>query len=51
MVTIIDEIFDRQAVVLIEWGERFPDLMPADRIEVHIFSGADEIRTIVVTDG
>ena len=29
----LDEIFDRDAVVLIEWGERFPELMPraADR--------------------
>ncbi len=25
----LDEIFDREAVVLIEWGERFPELMPA----------------------
>ena len=24
----LDEIFDRDAVVLIEWGERFPELMP-----------------------
>src|SRR5579885_2893411 len=27
----LDEIFDRDAVVLIEWGERFPRLMPQDR--------------------
>src|SRR5579863_9115669 len=27
----LEEIFDRQAVVLIEWGERFPELMPPDR--------------------
>ncbi len=25
----LDEIFDRNAVVLIEWGERFPQVMPA----------------------
>src|SRR5205807_2497980 len=30
----LDEIFDRQAVVLIEWGERFPQLMPQNRIEI-----------------
>ena len=24
----LDEIFDRDAVVLIEWGERFPELLP-----------------------
>ena len=32
----LEEIFDRDAVVLIEWGERFPDLMPADRIEIRL---------------
>ena len=25
----LDELFDRDALVLIEWGERFPQLMPA----------------------
>ena len=32
----LEEIFARQALVLIEWGERFPDLMPETRIEAHI---------------
>ena len=32
----LDEIFDREAIVLIEWGERFPDLMPRDRIEIRL---------------
>ena len=30
----LDELFDREAIVLIEWGERFPRLMPQDRIEI-----------------
>ena len=34
----LDEIFDREAVVLIEWGERFPQLLPEDRIEIRIES-------------
>jgi tRNA threonylcarbamoyladenosine biosynthesis protein TsaE len=38
----LDEIFDREAVVLIEWGERFPELMPADRIEIRIEGHGDE---------
>src|SRR5579871_2506439 len=29
----LDEIFDRDVVVLIEWGEKFLPLMPEDRIE------------------
>jgi tRNA threonylcarbamoyladenosine biosynthesis protein TsaE len=32
----LEEIFDRRAVVLIEWGERFPELMPAQRIEIRL---------------
>jgi len=32
----LDEIFDREAVVLIEWGERFPEIMPPDRIEIRM---------------
>lgn len=37
----LDEIFDRDALVLIEWGERFPDLMPRDRIEIRLRSQGD----------
>jgi tRNA threonylcarbamoyladenosine biosynthesis protein TsaE len=32
----LDEIFERDAVVLIEWGERFPELMPKERIEIRL---------------
>ncbi len=32
----LDEIFDSAAAVLIEWGERFPELMPAHRIEIRL---------------
>jgi tRNA threonylcarbamoyladenosine biosynthesis protein TsaE len=32
----LDEIFDRKAVVLIEWGERFPELMPVERVEIRL---------------
>jgi tRNA threonylcarbamoyladenosine biosynthesis protein TsaE len=47
----LDELFDRQAVVLIEWGERFPQLMPPDRFEIRIHAPdpqSDE-REIVFT--
>ncbi|MDP2998722.1 MAG: tRNA (adenosine(37)-N6)-threonylcarbamoyltransferase complex ATPase subunit type 1 TsaE [Bryobacterales bacterium] len=30
----LDEIFDRDAVVLVEWGDRFPQILPAERIEI-----------------
>ena len=44
----LDEIFDRDGLVLIEWGERFPGLLPAQRTEIHIRSLADDEREIEV---
>jgi tRNA threonylcarbamoyladenosine biosynthesis protein TsaE len=41
----LDEIFERDAVVLIEWGERFPDLLPRERIEIRL-RAADGTRVI-----
>ena len=38
----LDEIFDRESVALIEWGERFPELMPPNRIEIRIEGDGDE---------
>jgi tRNA threonylcarbamoyladenosine biosynthesis protein TsaE len=32
----LDEIFDRDAIVLIEWGERFLRFMPKERIEIRL---------------
>lgn len=48
----LDEIFDREAVVLIEWGERFPQLLPKDRIEIRLrtLAGADEDRREIKID-
>lgn len=45
----LDEIFDREAVVLIEWGERFPQLLPADRIEIRIEPTDEDSRRIKIT--
>jgi tRNA threonylcarbamoyladenosine biosynthesis protein TsaE len=45
----LDEIFDRNGLVLIEWGERFPQLLPAERTEIRIRPLADDEREIVVT--
>jgi tRNA threonylcarbamoyladenosine biosynthesis protein TsaE len=45
----LDEIFDRESVVLIEWGERFPQLLPAGRIEIRIEPLNDESRRIDIT--
>lgn len=45
----LDEIFDRDGLVLIEWGERFPRLLPPHRTEVRIRALANDQREIEVT--
>ena len=45
----LEELFDSDALVLIEWGERFPQLMPAARTEIRIRRNPDEVRDIEVT--
>jgi len=44
----LDELFDRKAVVLIEWGERFVELMPDDRVEIRLTRTGDEQREIEI---
>jgi tRNA threonylcarbamoyladenosine biosynthesis protein TsaE len=44
----LDDLFAQHAVVLIEWGERFPELMPAERVEITITSVGDDAREIQV---
>jgi tRNA threonylcarbamoyladenosine biosynthesis protein TsaE len=44
----LDDIFDREAVVLIEWGERFPKLMPPHRTEIRFSTVSDQERQIEI---
>jgi len=44
----LEELFDRQAVTLIEWGERFPELLPAERIEIHLEPCGETRRRITI---
>jgi tRNA threonylcarbamoyladenosine biosynthesis protein TsaE len=44
----LDDLFARDALILIEWGERFPQLLPAHRTEIHIRANPDESREITV---
>ncbi|MBI1791072.1 MAG: tRNA (adenosine(37)-N6)-threonylcarbamoyltransferase complex ATPase subunit type 1 TsaE [Acidobacteria bacterium] len=45
----LEEIFDREAVTLIEWGERFPNLMPPSRVEIRLQHAGGDHRIIEVT--
>jgi tRNA threonylcarbamoyladenosine biosynthesis protein TsaE len=44
----LEEIFEKEAVVLIEWGEKFPELLPDERVEIRIKSSHDNQREITV---
>lgn len=44
----LEELFDRDAMVLIEWGERFPQLLPARRTEIHMRALGNDEREIEV---
>ena len=44
----LDELFDRDAMVLIEWGERFPQLLPARRTEIRMRALGNGEREIEV---
>ena len=45
----LDELFEKDSVVLVEWGERFPQIMPSERIEIRIEAGKGDQREITVT--
>jgi tRNA threonylcarbamoyladenosine biosynthesis protein TsaE len=47
----LDELFDREAIVLIEWGERFPELLPAGRWEIRLTTDGEDGREISVESG
>jgi tRNA threonylcarbamoyladenosine biosynthesis protein TsaE len=44
----LDDLFERDALTLVEWGERFPQLMPAGRTEIRIRAIENEEREIQV---
>jgi tRNA threonylcarbamoyladenosine biosynthesis protein TsaE len=46
----LDELFERRALVILEWAERFPELLPPNRTEIRLqHLGGDDDRSITVT--
>jgi tRNA threonylcarbamoyladenosine biosynthesis protein TsaE len=45
----LDDLFAGGALVLLEWAERFPELMPRQRTEIRLRTLDDDSREIVVT--
>jgi tRNA threonylcarbamoyladenosine biosynthesis protein TsaE len=44
----LEEIFEKEAVVLVEWGERFPGLIPTRHIEIRLEEKSGNVRQITV---
>lgn len=44
----MEDMLDRGVVVLIEWGERFPEIWPEDAVRVEIERISEEVRQIRV---
>ncbi|MGD0014345.1 MAG: tRNA (adenosine(37)-N6)-threonylcarbamoyltransferase complex ATPase subunit type 1 TsaE [Bryobacteraceae bacterium] len=42
----LDELLERDAAVLVEWGERFPALWPPGRLEIRLEHAGEEVREI-----
>ena len=45
----LEDLFASGAVVLLEWAERFPALLPRQRTEIRLLTLADDTREIAVT--
>ena len=46
----LEDIYDAPGLVLIEWGERFPELLPPQRVEIQIRHAGEDRRAIEVTE-
>jgi len=46
----IDDLMDGDAVLLVEWGERFPSLWPPERIEIHLSPLDEQVREVTISE-
>jgi len=44
----LDDLLDQEAILLVEWGERFPELWPPERIEIHLSWVDETVREVRV---
>lgn len=45
----LEDLFASGSVVLLEWAERFPELLPTDRTEIRLRALPDDTREICMT--
>lgn len=46
----LEEILERPALILLEWAERFPQLLPEQRVEIRIRETDSDERSFEVTE-
>jgi tRNA threonylcarbamoyladenosine biosynthesis protein TsaE len=46
----LDDLLASDTILLVEWGERFPALWPANRLEIRLAWTAEDVREITVTE-
>lgn len=46
----IEELYARPALIVMEWAERFPQLLPPERVEIRIVADETEQRRFEVTE-
>ncbi len=44
----LDELFETRALVLLEWAERFPELLPEKRVEIRLSHQGEDNRAIEI---
>ena len=44
----LEDLFEQPALVLVEWGERFPEILPPQRVEITLRHKGEESRSVQV---
>ncbi len=46
----LDDLWEQEAVVIVEWGEKFDRELPGERIEIRLRCNDDDSRTIDIAE-
>jgi tRNA threonylcarbamoyladenosine biosynthesis protein TsaE len=44
----LEDLFEQPVLMLVEWGERFPELLPEQRVEIILSHKGEEMRSVHV---
>ena len=46
----LEDLWEQDAIVIIEWGEKFTQQLPGERIEIHLRYNDDDSRSIEISE-